>query len=177
MPRAGRAVWIPGGVYFATRSPVWEGGRALYDPGVPGRAAARAYLITAQQFSDVAAQEMYREPGADLDLSRVVAAGRDQLGTGRYETLICTGLEEGVPRVTFTGPWGWDGVPLLRPSARYLRMLAQGLGEAHGWGPRQAADYLSGLPGARGAWTAAEIVSLLDRGAAAAPGEPGHARR
>jgi len=167
LPRASKAVWIPGGVYFATESQVWGGGRALYDPGVPGPAAARAYLITSQQFSDVAAQEMYREPGADLDLSGVVTAGRAQTGPGRYETLICAGQDDGAPLVTFTAPWDMGDVPLVSPSAGYLRMLGQGLREAHGWDPRQTAGYLSGLPGARGSWTSGEIVSLLARGTAA----------
>ncbi len=177
LPRASKAAWIPGGVYFATPSQVWGGGRALYDPDAPGRAAARAYLITAQQFSDVAAQEMYREPGADLDLTEVVAAGRAQLGPGRYETLICAGRDGRVPMVTFTAPWGMADVPLLRPGARYLRTLGQGLGQAHGWDPRQTAGYLSGLPGARGSWTAGEIAALLAGGTAAAHEEPAHAER
>ncbi len=45
-PRASKAVWLPGSVYFATESQVWGGGRALYDPDAPGKAAARSYLIT-----------------------------------------------------------------------------------------------------------------------------------
>lgn len=49
----------------------------MYDPLLPGEAAARAYLMTAGQFADVAAQEMYRKPGVDLDvLADVVARGR-----------------------------------------------------------------------------------------------------
>src|SRR5436309_15910174 len=82
-PRRDRAVWLPGGIYFATHSPVWHGGRAFYDPNLPGRAAARGWLITARQFSDIAAQEMYRQPGAELDLSVVLATGRDRIGDGR----------------------------------------------------------------------------------------------
>jgi hypothetical protein len=160
-PRASRAVWLSGGVYFATESQVWGGGRALYDPDAPGRAAARSYLITAQQFSDVAAQEMYRQPGADLDLTGLVTLGRIQVGEGRYETLIYLGQDEQMPMVTFTAPWGIGDAPLLSPSGAYLRMLGRGLRESHGWDAQRAGEYLASLPGARGSWTAREIGDLL----------------
>ena len=163
-PRAGRATWLPGGVYFATRSLAWGGGRAFYDPALPGRAAARAYLITAQQFADVAAQEMYREPHLDLDLDLLVSAGRLQAGDGRYETLLCVGQDQQAPMVTFTAPWAMSDVPLLSPSAPYLLMLAIGLGEAFGWDSGTIAAYLAGLPGARGHWAAGRIASLLADG-------------
>jgi hypothetical protein len=169
LPSVSKAVWIPGGVYFATESQAWGGGRAFYDPDITGTAAARAYLITAGQFSDVAAQEMYREPGADLDLAEVAAGGRIRAGNGRYETLIHLGRDGQAPMVTFTAPWGVDDVPLLSPSPAYLRMLGQGLCQAHAWDSRTAGGYLAGLPGARGNWTPGAIASLLAAGAAHTP--------
>ena len=54
---------ISGGVYFAGRSSGWRAGMAFYDPGAQGQAAARAYLITTEQFVDVLAQETRRSPG------------------------------------------------------------------------------------------------------------------
>jgi hypothetical protein len=168
-PRASKAVWLSGGVYFATESQVWGGGRAFYDPDIPGKAAARSYLITTQQFSDVAAQEMYREPGVDLDLTELATLGRLQVGEGRYETLIYAGHDEHMPMVTFTAPWGIGAVPLLSPSDAYLRMLGQGLRESNGWDARRVGEYLASLPGARGSWTAGEIADLLATGARPAP--------
>jgi len=172
-PRASKAAWLPGSVYFATQSQVWGGGRALYDPGIPGKAAARSYLITTQQFSDVAAQEMYREPGADLDLTELATLGRIQLGEGRYETLIYAGRDEQIPMVTFTAPWGIGDVPLLSPSGAYLRMVGQGLRESHGWDAPRVGGYLASLPGARGSWTAGQIVDLLATGTRPAPDDRG----
>ncbi|GHF37602.1 hypothetical protein FHX82_006368 [Amycolatopsis bartoniae] len=152
---------LPGGIYFATESLTWGGGRAFYDPALPGTAAARAYLITAGQFSDVVAQEMYREPGADLDLTAALATGRATLGPGRYETLVCAGELDGHPLLTFTAPWEWTDVELLAPSAPYLRMLASGLCEAHGWDRARAAAYLAARPGAAGTWTAEGILAVV----------------
>ncbi|MEU6128016.1 histone deacetylase [Saccharopolyspora sp. NPDC047091] len=153
----------PGGVYFATESQVWGGGRAFLDPELPGSAALRAYLVTPGQFADVVAQEMYREPGGDLDLREVLRTGRQVIGPGRYETLLHVGERDGHPVLTFTAPWSAAEVPLLAPSAEYLRMLLGGLRAGQGWDARTAAEHLAAMPGARGSWRAADIARLADR--------------
>ncbi|MGB9013248.1 MAG: hypothetical protein WCB95_10395, partial [Aeromicrobium sp.] len=61
-PVRSTAIDLPGTLYFAGRSAQWGGGVAFYDHLSAGFTAARAYLVTAQQFADVAAQEMRREP-------------------------------------------------------------------------------------------------------------------
>ena len=160
-PRATRGFALPGGIYFATESLVWGGGRAYYDPALPGTAPARAYLITAGQFADVVTQEMYREPGAELDLLPVLATGRAQLGPGRYETLLHAGDLDGHPVLTFTAPWSATDVDHLAPSLPYLRMLATGLRDAHGWTLEQAAGYLAARPGAALTWTPATLLTAL----------------
>lgn len=152
---------LAGGVYFATYSPVWGGGRAFFDPALTGPAPVRAYLITAGQFADIAAQEMYRDPGADLDLGEVLATGHVELGPGRYEALLHTGYLDRYPLLTFTAPWRAADVAWTAPSAPYLRMLAAGLRQAHGWSGPRAAGYLADLPGARGHWTPAAVAAAL----------------
>ncbi|WP_251064715.1 histone deacetylase [Streptomyces sp. ISL-44] len=154
-------VELPGRLYFATESTVWTGGRAFYDPAAAGRTRARAHLVTAQQFSDIAAQEMYREPGADLDLTEVLRSGRDERGPGRYETLICSGVLEGVPVLTFTAPWVMHEVDWVKPSAAYVTHLAAGMLESGGWNERSIADYLTRCPGAAGHWSVDRILDLL----------------
>jgi hypothetical protein len=159
-PRRARGFPLPGGIYFATHSEVWGGGRAFYDWRLAGTAAARGYLITARQFSDLVAQEMYREPGVDIDLRPVLALGHHELGPGRYETLLHVGELDGYPVLTFTAPWGAEDVEWTAPSGPYLRMLRDGLRESYGWEVPCAARYLAGLPGARGQWTAEKISAL-----------------
>ena len=56
---------------------------------------------------------------------------------------------------------GIGDVPLLSPSDAYLRMLGRGLQESHRWDAQRVGEYLASLPGARGSWTAGEIVDLL----------------
>ncbi|WP_069167936.1 histone deacetylase [Nocardia altamirensis] len=152
---------LPGILYFATESLVWTGGRAFYDPDGPGETAARAYLLTVAQFSDIAAQEMYREPGVDLDLTEVIACGRVPLGPGRYETLSCAGSFDGYPILTCTAPWKHGDLPGNAPSPTYLRHLAAGLIESHGWTVDTTATYLATRPGAELGWTPETVASLL----------------
>ncbi|MCX5205157.1 histone deacetylase [Streptomyces sp. NBC_00237] len=165
-PLASVPVELGGVLYFATESVVWTGGRAFYDPDAPGRVLARAYLVSAEQFCDIAAQEMYREPGpgADLDLGRVVREGRVVLGPGRYETLVCAGSRGGWPLLTFTAPWGVGDVPSNRPAPAYLAHLYAGLAETGAWAPDHLAAYLARSPGAAGHWSADQIAALARTG-------------
>ena len=160
-PRQTIPVLLPGRLYFALESMAWTGGMGFYDPLDPGEMPARAYLLAVSQFADIAAQEMYHEPGEDLDLSAVLADGRAALGDGRYQTLVCPGALDGCPVLTFTAPWRSAEASLNKPSAAYLRSLASGLRESHGWTREEAADYLAGRPGAEGEWDAAGIAALI----------------
>jgi hypothetical protein len=159
--RAERAVTLPGGIYFAHESPTWGGGIAFYDAALPGRAAARAYLLSHQQFCDVLSQEMHREVGAEPDLSQALAGGLQTLGPGRYETVVKVGECEGRPMLTFTSPHGAGPARLNAPTASYLTMLGSGLREAHGWTAGRAASYLGTRPGAHGKWSVPQISALL----------------
>ena len=114
MPVRSAPVELPGTVYFATESPVWTGGRAFYDPTAPGTVWARAHLVTVGQFADIATQEMYAVPGEDraLDLGldtaliTALASGIARLGPGRYETLVCPGSLDALPRPRPSPPPG-----------------------------------------------------------------------
>ena len=152
-PRHSIPVKLPGSVYFAGESTQWGGGGvAFYDHEAPGPTAARAYLVTAQQFADIAAQEMYRVPDPDDPIEEIVLGGLDpelegrhHVGPGHYETLVEVGRIAGAPMLTFTAPHGMDHVEHTEPSPEYLAMLGQGISAAHGWGDEEIADYFSRL--------------------------------
>jgi hypothetical protein len=163
---------LPGQLYFATESLVWTGGRAFYDPDTRGEIAARGHLLTTDQFSDIAAQEMYREPGTDLDLTEAITSGRATLGPGRYETLVCAGTHDGYPILTFTAPWHCADLPGNPPSAAYLCHLAAGLVDSHGWDVERIAIYLAARPGANIGWTVASVTALLRHKFDAEDGSP-----
>jgi hypothetical protein len=137
---------ISGGVYFAGRSSGWRAGMAFYDPEAPGQVAARAYLITAEQFVDVLAQETRRSPGMALDLGPVFRGERYSNGVGGYSILVRVGERHGLPLVTFTRDRRSVST-LVAPSVLYLAAMATGLREAHGWSRSQIDRYLSALHG------------------------------
>ncbi|MFJ5924709.1 histone deacetylase [Kitasatospora sp. NPDC092948] len=163
LPERTLPVMLPGTLYFALESPTWTGGSAFYDPTGTGDVPARAYLLTVEQFADILAQEMRRKPGtgADLDLTHVLATGRERFGPGRYETVLCPGGLDDIPVLTFTAPWTLAEAALNPPSATYLANLAAGLGEAHGWTPGQAAAYLATRPGATARWTPDSVLRAI----------------
>ncbi|WP_399087615.1 histone deacetylase [Streptomyces sp. BBFR2] len=161
MPRESAAVELAGEMYLATRSAVWGGGCAFYDPGAEGRVLARAHLVTAGQFADIAAQEMLREPGADLDLTEVLTRGRAVLGEGRYETLVCAGWLDGAPVLTFTAPWGVRDVAWTAPTAAYVRCVGTGLLAAGAWDAGTVAAYVAARPGAAGHWSPQDVRELM----------------
>ncbi|WP_371480865.1 histone deacetylase [Kitasatospora sp. NBC_00315] len=157
-------VLLPGQLYFALESTAWTGGVAFHDPLDPGEMPAVAHLVSGRQFSDIAAQETRRGPGEDLDLRAVLAHGLVRLGPEPYRTLYCPGLLDGRAVLTFTAPWRSAGAALNSPAAAYLGHLAAGLREVHGWGAERIGEYLSGRPGAAGAWSAAEVAGLPQAG-------------
>jgi hypothetical protein len=147
---------LPGTLYFAGDSPQWGGGVAFYDHEDlrGGPTAARAYLVTAEQFADVAAQEMHRVPQPGDPLAEVVVdgieGGRHHVGPGRYETLVEVGRMDGAPMLLFTAPDGVDAVEHTAPSPAYVEMLGTGLRESRQWREQDVADYLARVaPGFR----------------------------
>lgn len=168
LPRASEPVVLSGGVFFALESRVWSGGMAFFDPSLPGSALARAYLVTLAQFCAVASQEMHGLPGETFDVTEALVSGRQSLGPGRYETLLCLGELRGLPLLTFTSPWGAAAAALSAPSAAYLSVVASGLAESHGLDAPGAAEVLLRCPGVTLGWDEVSLAALLQSEAAGA---------
>ncbi|RVW02093.1 hypothetical protein EGT50_11795 [Rhodococcus xishaensis] len=121
-PSARIPLRLPGTVYFAGESRVWGGGRAFYDPDLPGDTAACAYLVSVEQFDDIHAQE----PSC-------------------YDRILHVGARDGVPMSTFTSAACGADVVRTEPSDAYLATMATGLGEVFGWSSERAQAYLRRL--------------------------------
>jgi hypothetical protein len=139
------ALMIKGEVYFAGRSSAWRAGMAFYDPDANGRVPVRAYLISADQFVDVLAQETRCAPGMLLDLAPAFRGDRFSSGLGGYPIVVRVGDRDGVPMLCFTRDR--RDAELNPPSAAYLDAMAAGLREAHGWSTDRIDRYLENLPG------------------------------
>lgn len=158
-PHRDVALMVPGGIRFVGVSTIWGGGMAVYDARAAAQVAVRAYLITAEQFVDVLAQEMRLKPPVELDLGPVRESGWHRVGPGRYQTLAQLGIHDDLPMLTFTSAAVAED-PVNAPTDDYLRTMALGLREAHGWSAGQIGRYLAQFPGASGAWTRAAIEEL-----------------
>jgi hypothetical protein len=166
-PAASFSLELPGALVFGGESGVWGGGMAFFDPDGAGAVACRAYLVTAEQFADVTAQEMRREPGGELaDAMAAALPGIDELhrlGPGRYETVIRVDTRDGVPLLTITNGDLRELAPAA-PTAPYLRSIAAGLREAHHWDDARIASYLALAIGVGDAWTASAVLEAIQPG-------------
>ena len=165
-PRRDVAIRLTGGVTFAGSSTVWGGGMAFYDPCTDGEMAARAYLLTSGQLSDVVAQEVRRPIGSYVALGgeRPTACERRwPVPSHVYDTLLHVDDRDGMPMFTITSSRKLKPAP---PSASYLRTMLEGLAEAFGGTAEERANYLLGAPGVTPTWTASQLVDLCDGGAA-----------
>ena len=163
-----RAIVLPGTVFFSGTSRAWTGGHAYLDPTAwdhDGSALGRAWLVTAEQFDDVVAQENSRPIGAvDLGAASMRPGERRLVEGSRYPVAWCVDALDGVPVVTFTCAETMRQRLLNPPSIPYLRTLALGLQEAgHAADLTAAAEHLTSLPGVGARWPASELaVALLD---------------
>lgn len=157
---------LPGALVFAGESGVWGGGMAFFDPHGEGSVACRARLLTAEQFADLTAQEMRQEPGGELAQAIVAAlpgiGELHHLGPGRYETVLRVDTRNGVPLLTITNG-DLRSLASAAPSASYLRSIAAGLRETHGWDDGRIAAYLAAATGVGDAWTAATLLEVIRR--------------
>lgn len=157
-PRRHIGIHLAGGLTFAGESRVWGGGMAFYHPHLDGELAARAYLLTFGQLSDVVAQEARRPVRSDLALD----SGVDRqwpVPSLVYETLLNLDDRDGVSMFTITS---LQNLEPTTPSAPYLRTMLDGLGEAFGWTAEQRVHYLLRAPGVTPAWSAGRLVELCD---------------
>jgi hypothetical protein len=151
---------MDGRLAFAWESPTWGGGIAFHEPDAAGPVLACAYLVTAGQLSDILEQEMWREPGADLDLTEVVTTRRHVIGPGRYETLHLAGGLDGRPVVTFSSS-DVDALGLRAPAPPYVATIARGLRRTHGLSDEEIVDYLIACRGVDLAWDRTSLAEAL----------------
>ena len=85
---------------------------------------------------------------------------RDGHSTCRQPTSSASRCDRSAVRLlTFTSAAVAD-YPVNAPTDDYLRTMAVGLREAHGWSAGQIGRYLAQFPGATGAWTSTAIEEL-----------------
>jgi hypothetical protein len=91
-------------------------------------------------------------------LALVRETGWHSLGPGRYQTLALLGSRDELPMLTFTS--GDVDHRVNSPSRGYMRTIAGGLRESHGWTKTLIGRYLAQFPGAARVWSPASIEGL-----------------
>jgi len=158
---------LPYALYFSRSSTQWDGGSVAFI--TPTReepvSLARAYLITFEQFTDVACRENGRKAGCtglSIDLAAAKKHGHSRmLKTGWYSELIYLGERNGYPVLTFTSPEDLRGEDTRCPSPNYLRKIHSGLQEDHGFTVSESVSYLKDRPGIKGNIGEGELVGIL----------------
>lgn len=127
-------------LYFARHSDVWGGAMAHVLPQESrSTTLGRAYLITAEQFTDIACQQNGRRPGdRDFVLNYTYSEGVREsffnrsdssrpLGQGKqgYGRILKIGERESWPVFTVTGEWDGYG-DVNAPGRSYLNVIVQG---------------------------------------------------
>ena len=109
--------------------------------------------MTTEQFGDIAAQEMRRPPGGEFarDLAGLLpdVESVHTMGPGRYETVTRLGMLDGAPLFTVTHE-DVTQLKLAAPTSPYLRWIAAGLRESHGWSVERIGSYLAAVTGSGG---------------------------
>ena len=161
LPAGWKTLEVPHQLRFGHESSRWGGGVAFLDPRVgSGHAVLRCWDITAQQFSDVAAQENGLRPGQlEIDVDAVVAAGTAEVTQRWYGTALHLGELDGRPVVTFT--CGSPPEP-TSPGDPYLEVIVSGLRESRALDGADIAAYLHCCPGVSQGWTFADLTRLIE---------------
>ncbi len=127
---------------FGGEAKSWDGrGVCFVDPHriVPGDTLGRAWLLTAEQLTDVWAQENGSTVGPELDLETLVVDRSADLGSGWYRRLEYLGQLDGLPVTTIT----CETAPTRNaPGMAYAAIVGRGIVETWGLSAKEATDYL-----------------------------------
>ncbi len=148
---------LKGALVFGKESVNWTGhGVAFLDTTAEGTVLSRLYLVTHQQFEDIAAQENHFQVG-DVALPQLSIGEMHDLGKGFYPSVVCLAEHKGHFVMSVTD----EVAEHRKPSPSYLRYVAEGLRETHHMSAYQVADYLAGRPGIAGQMSPEDLLEAV----------------
>ncbi len=165
-PKDDQPIKISYALYFAKQSPSWDNKGVAFiglKKEETGATLGRMYLITEQQFLDVATQE---NEGAriSVDLEKVKQQGGMIFQESWYGNILYLGEQDGFPIYTFTSSRDVGLETPVAPSPRYLQYIISGLKEVYPLTHEDIVEYLLSKPGIKESYTREELAVMLKDG-------------
>lgn len=165
-PRKSRTIRIDHEMYFAKKSPTWNGGGICFlkpKKDISANTLGRTYLINSGQFIDLVKQELKFEGDLVIDFEELVKNGNyNCMSDGRYGLLLYLGEIDGAPVVTFTSEIFLEG-EINQPDQEYLLTIIRGLRDIYDIKDPEILDYLRAKKGIKGWDIENELVEILKR--------------
>jgi hypothetical protein len=148
-------------LYFAKNSDPWGGAMAfVVSQETRSQTLGRAYLITSEQFVDIASQQNGRKPGdPEFVMNYTYSEGVKEsyfnrsdpakpLGQGNqwYARILKLGARESWPVFTVTAEWSGYGEPNA-PGSSYLNVIARGIQQMGKISQHAMVEYFNGKVG------------------------------
>ncbi|MDM5197827.1 hypothetical protein QUF79_07330 [Fictibacillus enclensis] len=157
-PLEDRSVEMEYPLYFSKQESKWGAGGVAFighQPAASSKTIGRMYLITEEQFMDVASQENGID-GLEFDFEKIKEARFLPLTEGWYGTIVYLGDCDGYPIFSFTSNHDMGEEEYVAPAPGYLRTIAKGL-KAMGMTDDDILDYLGEKNGLKSVKTREQI--------------------
>jgi succinyl-diaminopimelate desuccinylase len=145
-------MYLPYALYFSGECVAWGGGHVcvMPEPSPGAHTIARAYLVTIQQFEQLAGQQNQRSIATRLPIKEAMQKGHATMYNGEsdYDELVYCGERDGYPIFTVTATKAH--MPYVAPSEAYAKLLLKGLSENAQLSKADAVEYLYSTPGVAG---------------------------
>ena len=163
-PQDERAVIIPHPLYFASRSPKWQGSAvAFIDSEAAGVTYGRAWLLSTEQCADMIRMVNGTEADSPVPFVNVpsdLASGAYTGLKGPFGRLLQLGALEGKPLLTITSAKPFSVQACRIPQTHYLQICIAGLRECFNLSKQAIRKYLKDCPGIAGAISGGAIERL-----------------
>ncbi len=163
-PTENEDFYICSELYFAKNSVNWENGgvgfiRTIFKP--QASTFGRIYLITKEQFIDVAKQETSTEGELEMDFNKAIKEGSYIFKQRSwYGNLIHLGEQKDYPIFTFTNEE--DIQPFTKPSKNYIQTIIRGIKETHNFDDKTILEYLSDKGGIKNNYSDQELRNIIN---------------
>lgn len=139
-----KPIKIPHELYFAKKSPTWDGGGVCFinpKKDVQVETLGNMYLITQEQFMEVVQQENGSKESMKIDFEKIETEKSFNISKAPYGNLLFLGRENNAPIFTFTNEKFLKN-EINPPNVHYLKTIIKGLIQIHQLNQQALKTYL-----------------------------------